>query len=166
MENPLQCSCLENPREGEPGGLPSMGLYRVRHDWSDLAAAAAPPEKSVFLWDGPICGALFKEWNRWRKRWGSILYKYAALSVLNFGRFEIGEAANRRTSSYRHRQMSRCVQGHDEGSAHNKYPYIANIIHRPPTYTWTPVSQKNNKLFTKYFYTPVYCSQGHVGRHR
>ena len=39
--NPLQCSCLENPRDGEPGGLPSMGLHRVGHDWSDLAAAAA-----------------------------------------------------------------------------------------------------------------------------
>ena len=24
----------------EPGGLQSMGLHRVRHDWSDLAAAA------------------------------------------------------------------------------------------------------------------------------
>ena len=24
---------------GEPGGLPSMGSHRVRHDWSDLAAA-------------------------------------------------------------------------------------------------------------------------------
>ena len=86
--NPLQCSCLENPRDGgawwaavygvdrsrtrlsnftftfhfhalekemathssvlawkipgtgEPGGLPSTGLHRVGHDWSDLAAAA------------------------------------------------------------------------------------------------------------------------------
>ena len=28
---------------GEPGGLLSMGLYRARHDWSDLAAAAAAP---------------------------------------------------------------------------------------------------------------------------
>ena len=37
--NPLQCSCLENPRDGEPGGLLSMGSHRVRHDWSDLAAA-------------------------------------------------------------------------------------------------------------------------------
>ena len=36
--NPLQCSCLENPRD-EPGGLPSMGSHRVEHDWSDLAAA-------------------------------------------------------------------------------------------------------------------------------
>ena len=30
--NPLQCSCLENPRTAEPGGLPSMGSHRVGHD--------------------------------------------------------------------------------------------------------------------------------------
>ena len=30
--NLLQCSCLENPRDGEPGGLPSMGSHRVGHD--------------------------------------------------------------------------------------------------------------------------------------
>ena len=29
------------PGMGEPGGLPSMGSPRVRHDCSDLAAAAA-----------------------------------------------------------------------------------------------------------------------------
>ena len=29
------------PGMGEPGGLPSMGLHRVGHDWSDIAAAAA-----------------------------------------------------------------------------------------------------------------------------
>ena len=29
------------PGTGEPGGLPFMGLHRVGHDWSDLAAAAA-----------------------------------------------------------------------------------------------------------------------------
>ena len=29
------------PGMGEPGGLPSMGSHRVRHDWSDLAAEAA-----------------------------------------------------------------------------------------------------------------------------
>ena len=28
------------PGMGEPGGLLSMGLHRVGHDWSDLAAAA------------------------------------------------------------------------------------------------------------------------------
>ena len=29
------------PGTGEPRGLPSVGSHRVRHDWSDLAAAAA-----------------------------------------------------------------------------------------------------------------------------
>ena len=43
--NPLHCSYLENPREGEPGGLPSMGSHRVGHDWSDLAVAVAAIKK-------------------------------------------------------------------------------------------------------------------------
>ena len=30
--NPLHCSCLENPRDGGAGGLPSMGSHRVGHD--------------------------------------------------------------------------------------------------------------------------------------
>ena len=30
--NPLQYSCLENPRDGEPGRLPSVGSHRVGHD--------------------------------------------------------------------------------------------------------------------------------------
>ena len=29
------------PGTGEPGGLPSMASHRVRHDWSELAVAAA-----------------------------------------------------------------------------------------------------------------------------
>ena len=35
--NPLQYSCLENPWTEEPGRLQSIGLHRVRHDWSNLA---------------------------------------------------------------------------------------------------------------------------------
>ena len=35
------------PGTGEPGGLLSMRLHRVGHDWSDLAAAAAVP---LFSW--------------------------------------------------------------------------------------------------------------------
>ena len=31
------------PGMAEPGGLPSMGSHRVRHDWRDLAAAAPAP---------------------------------------------------------------------------------------------------------------------------
>ena len=37
------------PGTGEPGGLLSMGLHRVRHDWSDLAAAAALQKQMSFL---------------------------------------------------------------------------------------------------------------------
>ena len=35
----------ENPRDREPGGLPSTGFHRVGHDRSDLAAAAAHASK-------------------------------------------------------------------------------------------------------------------------
>ena len=35
------------PGMGEPGGLPSVGLHSVRHDWSDLAAAASTYEHSL-----------------------------------------------------------------------------------------------------------------------
>ena len=35
------------PGTGEPGGLPSMGLHRVGHDWSDLAAAAAAADEQA-----------------------------------------------------------------------------------------------------------------------
>ena len=36
--NPLQYSCLENPMDrGTWWATQSMGLHRVRHDWSDLA---------------------------------------------------------------------------------------------------------------------------------
>ena len=54
---PLQCSCLENPRDGDPGGLPSMGLHRVGHYWSD--SAAVPPQggytqhSELYLWVVP-----------------------------------------------------------------------------------------------------------------
>ena len=38
----------------EPGRLQSMGLHRVGHDWSDLAAAAGPSEA------GPVLSASIK----------------------------------------------------------------------------------------------------------
>ena len=33
------------PGTGAPGGLPSIGSHRVRHDWSDLAAAEGNNEQ-------------------------------------------------------------------------------------------------------------------------
>ena len=38
------------PGTGEPGGLPSMGSYRVGHNWSDLAAAATG--FTCWMWSG------------------------------------------------------------------------------------------------------------------
>jgi len=38
--NSLQCSCLENPRDGGAWWAAVYGSHRVGHDWSDLAAAA------------------------------------------------------------------------------------------------------------------------------
>ena len=38
--NPLQFSCLENPRDGGAWWAAVYGSHRVGHDWSDLAAAA------------------------------------------------------------------------------------------------------------------------------
>ena len=43
------------PGKGKPGGLLSMGSYRVGQDWSDLAAVAAWPYK------GFPCGSAGKE---------------------------------------------------------------------------------------------------------
>ena len=45
------------PGMGEPGGLPSMGLHRVGHNWSDLAAAAAAVWLKMYIFYGP--GFLF-----------------------------------------------------------------------------------------------------------
>ena len=45
--NPLQCSCLENPRDGGAWWAAIYGSHRVGHDWSNLAAAAAALS---FLW--------------------------------------------------------------------------------------------------------------------
>ena len=53
--NPFQCYCLENLGDGEPGGLPSMGSHRVRHYWSDLAAATVKAmvfsSSHVWMWE-------------------------------------------------------------------------------------------------------------------
>ena len=50
--NPLQCSCLENPRDGGAWWAASMGLHRVRHDWSDFAASALTSvlPKNIYDW--------------------------------------------------------------------------------------------------------------------
>ena len=45
MAAPSSVLAWRIPGTGEPRGLPSMGSHRVGHDWSDLAAAAAPYQR-------------------------------------------------------------------------------------------------------------------------
>ena len=43
------------PGTGEPGGLQSIGSHRVRHDWSDLAAAAEGVHKFTSVFSIKYC---------------------------------------------------------------------------------------------------------------
>ena len=72
------------PGMGDPGGLLSMGLHRVGHDWSDLAAAAAAagkesasmktvlfPHLSMLVTRGWACATLamdYKVFKRWKAK--------------------------------------------------------------------------------------------------
>ena len=59
------------PGTGEPGGLPSPGSHRVRHNWSNLAAAAAAES---YLWQ-ILSTANFEDW--WH---GKVRFKIFFLS--------------------------------------------------------------------------------------
>ena len=59
------------PGTGEPGGLPSLGSHRVRHNWSNLAAAAAGES---YLWQ-ILSTANFEDW--WH---GKVRFKIFFLS--------------------------------------------------------------------------------------
>ena len=52
MATPSSVLAWKIPGTGEPGGLPSMGSYRVGHDWSDLAIAAATNKSQKFPFQG------------------------------------------------------------------------------------------------------------------
>ena len=56
--NPLQCSCLENPRDGGAWWAAVYWVAQSRHDWSDLAAAAVALFKSLSLLDSHRCRCL------------------------------------------------------------------------------------------------------------
>ena len=64
------------PGTGEPGGLPSMGSHRVRHNWSDLAAAGLLKEPSKEVLFLPSCPYLFVPW---RQGVGSFLQQWPHL---------------------------------------------------------------------------------------
>ena len=62
------------PGTGEPAGLPSMGSHRVRHNWSDLAAAAAAGSVliSFFTCSCPV----FSSTTCWRDGLFSTVYSF------------------------------------------------------------------------------------------
>ena len=67
---------LRIPGTGEPGGLPTMGSHRVRHDWSNLAAAADVfLELSHFFNDPEDVGNLIS---------GSSDFSKTSLNILKF----------------------------------------------------------------------------------
>ena len=86
--NPLQCSCLENPREGEPGGLPSMGsqsrtrLKRLSSSRGFIGKRRSlmRESKADLVWFlvetpvapslGPDTGGCCVNWTRWGGRGG------------------------------------------------------------------------------------------------
>ena len=47
------------PGMAEPGGLPSMGLHRVGHDWSDLAAAWARNFLNAFIFSSDYSNNIY-----------------------------------------------------------------------------------------------------------
>ena len=79
--NPLQCSCLENPRDGGAGGLPSKGSHRVGHDWNDLAAAACGPNY-IKLQNAVQCNCSQNNKPAYSKNCWRIMYNVIHLVVL------------------------------------------------------------------------------------
>ena len=75
--SPLQCSCLENPRDGEPGGLPSMGSRsRTRLKWLSNLANHIYPLSLMGLhsrgWETFSVSFVIQMvamWTFWRKKW-------------------------------------------------------------------------------------------------
>ena len=73
------------PGTGEPGGLPSMGSHRVRHDWSDLAAAAAAADswsENVLSWAQPVLRAAILEGFLLAQQLESVIYFSKLISSL------------------------------------------------------------------------------------
>ena len=67
------------PGTAEPGGLPSMESHRVRHDWSNVAAAAASWPYSLL--EGSLLARVLWVWTR-SHRYSIIHKSFTALRIL------------------------------------------------------------------------------------
>ena len=75
------------PGMGKPGGLPSMGLHRVGHDWSDLAAATAVRLDWQYKNDNFKSKLNYMIWNNCLQILNSVLkqmFTFAFLFTLSF----------------------------------------------------------------------------------
>ena len=59
IQKPTSVLAWRIPGTGEPGGLPSIGLHRVGHDWSDSAAAAAFRKHTIYIITGLLKHKMF-----------------------------------------------------------------------------------------------------------
>ena len=55
------------PGMGEPGGLPSMGSYRVGHDWSDVTAFIGRTDAEA--WNSSTLATWCEELTHWKRPW-------------------------------------------------------------------------------------------------
>ena len=137
--NPLQCSCLENPRDGEPGGLPSMGSHRVGHDWSDLAVGA---KSYIGLSSGAsgkelTCQCSFDPWVRkisWRRAWQPtpvFLLRESHGQRILVGNHRVAKSQTRLKWLSMHTH-DLTLAGRDNNWLHLDYCYYWNSICVPP----------------------------------
>ena len=84
--NPLQCSCLENPRDGGAWWAAIYGVARSRTDWSDLAAAAAylilKGENTFILKYSKFYHNLMRKSNMWENYKINDVYKPWFITIL------------------------------------------------------------------------------------
>ena len=67
--NPLQYSCLENPRTEERGGLLSIELQQVGHNWSNLACMHAYRKIKVYIFKSTFIKQICSLLICWAKKW-------------------------------------------------------------------------------------------------
>ena len=150
------------PGMEEPGGLPSMGLQRVRHDWSDIAAAAAafppghlylPPPSSllhvtVYL---SRCPSLWRNFS-----WltldvlSSMLYRWRSLEATL--KIKLKTRSRRLNSKSWEHQRTTDSREHELIGAHK-------TLH---TYTETKHHPRANKFQSKTYHANTPATQEHT----
>ena len=81
----LSCTGWRIAGTAEPSGLRSMGLQRVGHDWSDLAAAAAPTLQGYSLPAKPPEKPVDKyEWINQGHQYDRILFNFLKEYILEY----------------------------------------------------------------------------------